>query len=232
MSPFRLLPVAALLAFANAVVAAETPPREERSACARTMNDEGAGARDRAGDADIDGSGACALDDGKVKKQSRANGGSSVGNEGGAQDVAPGGHRFGVAGDAHELASRGRVVTVDVSGDTLRGAIDGTRYRTGTDLFGSELDYAPVPAYWTARPDYSTATGAGRDNGDLALTSVAEGSFQAAPGGAGGALTSRSGGSMLGDEGATSPTSPVPEPGTWAMLLAGAGVLLARRRFG
>jgi len=231
MRQLHLLPIAALLAFSGTAAAADTAARaKQQSACARTMQDEGAGARERAEDADIDGSGACALDDGKVNKASRANGGTSGGGDPGGNDATPPGHSADIGTEAHRIGPGGRVVTVDLGSDTLRGAIDGVPYRAGTDLFGSDLDYSPIPAYWHALPGYTAVGGAAQDNGYLALRSVAEGGMSAAPVFTAGALTARSGGSLLGEESGTSPTSPVPEPATWAMLLAGAGTLFLRRR--
>ena len=214
------LSIVAALAFAGAAHAAAPQESAQQSACTQAVEGDAADAAARRNDADIDGNGACGLSDGGIRKESRRNTGVSASDSWHASLDDPEGRRFGFGSDGHRLGMRSAVVTLD-AGDGAQGmTLDGWGSSAATDLFKADDTW-----HWPADALPGYVDGATTEAGFVAVAAPVSAFALAAPD----TLTSRTGGVL--DDVATSP-APVPEPGTWAMLLAGLAMLaaLARRR--
>jgi hypothetical protein len=240
MTLIRLLPLVAAFALPTGASAADAPVRQApapASPCLQAVQDPSHPARrPNRDDVDVDGGGACALQDGRVAKGSRGNGGSSPGGLFGTDGADPLRHRFGDASDEHGLRSARRVTTIDVTPDEQRLAADGRPWRGLNDAFRPDPGF--VAGTWSR---HGAPLGDGVWNGaatgaPYAVVHAPRDVSSAFPLSGGGPLTSRAGGRMT-DAGSTGPAftapAPVPEPGAWTMLAIGLAVLglVPRRRF-
>lgn len=220
--PRRLSLTAALLlagtSHAAAPVAEDGQEPTQQSACARATDDTSAEARARSSDADIDGNGACRLSDGSIGKGRFRTAGVSAANDWTSKLDDPDGRRLAAGSDDHRLAQRTRVIALDAVTGMRGNGSDGWTAASATDLFAAQDTWYRT-GDTPAAVDGSTADDAGfvYSTGTVAISSM----------GLPAALTSRDGGAL--DDAAVIP-SPVPEPGMWAMLLAGLGMLAAVAR--
>ncbi len=209
------------VSYAAAPVAEDAQEQTQQSACAQATDGTSAEAMARSSDADIDGHGACRLSDGSIGKGRFRTAGVSAANDWNSRLDDPAGRRLAAGIDDHGLAQRTRVITLDAATGTQENGLDGWTAASATDLFAAQDTWYRTGDTLPAAVDGSTAADAGfvYSTGTVAVSSM----------GLPAALTSRDGGAL--DDAAVIP-SPVPEPGTWAMLLAGLAMLaaLARRQ--
>ncbi|WP_254926747.1 PEP-CTERM sorting domain-containing protein [Janthinobacterium sp. PC23-8] len=214
-----LLLAAAMMAFAGSALAqTQAQPRDNQKSCQASTKDANGNAKD----GNLDGTySACSLADGFISGSTRANDGKKPTPEFAGKVSDQELRKFDFDDGTHRLA----IKTIPGKSATTSGgkllSTDDNGFRFGTRDFVAAEQIYPL--------DELGANGAaGRAQNGRAVSTSSNADSETPLGNASGVGTGGAGGGLI----PTAPAVPaVPEPETWAMLLAGLGlVVLAGRR--
>jgi len=231
-----LLLAAAIMAFAGSALAqTQAQPRDNQKSCQASTKDANGNARD----ANLDGTySACSLADGFISGSTRANDGKKPTPEFDGKVSDQELRKFDFDDGTHRLA----IKTIPGKGATTPGgkllSTDDNGFRFGTRDFVAAEQIYPLDELGAngaaGRAQNRRAVSTSNADSETPLIMASSLSDSAPLGNASGVGTGGAGGG-LNNGGGLIPTTPavpaVPEPETWAMLLAGLGlVALAGRR--